>query len=213
MESVCAASWFLLKKKKKKAQAGNEWPSHKIFASEKKIHHHQRRSRTHWLPGPWGLAQRDHKAKTQVGLVTWAMCKLIFPFRSLTMVVLSIFIRTFFLLFFFPANLSSSGCSRFGSLFTNEEQKNVGSWRNINFRHTCRHCSWRHRHGQPDTSGQLSRPCLRDIEKTITRLKNVSSHEKNKKTKNQFLLIGLVTMTRFVQGGLRGKILDVCLCS
>ena len=46
-------------------------------------------------------------------------------------------------------NLSSSDCSRVGSLFANEEWKKVGSWRKVHClraTQSCRPCSWRRRH-------------------------------------------------------------------
>ena len=44
----------------------------------------------------------------------------------------------------FPLNLRSSGRGRVGSLFTNEEQNKVGSWRIWYFCHTCQPRLWRH---------------------------------------------------------------------
>ena len=82
----------------------------------------------------------------------------------------------------FAPNLSSPGCSQVGSLFTNEEQKRVGSWQNIHFCHTCWPCSWCHRHRTPDTKWQRTELCLRNFNtwtllffstiKTVNQLKN-----------------------------------------
>ena len=60
---------------------------------------------------------------------------------------------------FFPSNLSFSGRSHLGSLFTNE-----GSWRNLYFRHTYRPCLWRHWYSLLRTKLQLPRSCFRDFQ-------------------------------------------------
>ena len=76
----------------------------------------------------------------------------------------------FFFLFFFllsfsssSSNMSSTVCSHGGSLFTNEEQKKVGSWRIWHFCHTFRPLSWRHWYRFLGTKWRHVRSCSLDF--------------------------------------------------
>jgi len=62
----------------------------------------------------------------------------------------------------FALNLSTSGSSHLGSLFTNEERKKIGSWQIWYFCPTCQPCLWHHR-CLLGTKWQHSQSCFYDF--------------------------------------------------